>query len=422
MSKTLSPIGSFFMPVRTPLIRVSTLAITASMVLFACGENAEDNNANNSSNNTSAATNNETSQTTNNPTTNNTTPTPEPLAVAGMWFEAFKGGQSSFPVEITQESWGSGILVSWDNDARVAITQNPEDSSFDPGKFNRIVWTEPGTSGAFYYCTTDFGVETQEAAEALTTMADATEAYSSGCGGFGWSKLVPQAFELSGIYVATFSGAMENYVEIVTEGEWNGFEVIDFDNGENTAITRNGPDADFMPGSYNKIVWTELENGEFFHCTVEFGLESEQAARDSVATADDSNPFESGCGNFGWTKNYAPVEVEGTWDATFKGGEMASTEVITPIDWNGQILVDHDNEANVAYTRNRPDAQFGPDLYNKIVWTELENGEFFYCSIAFGLETLDAARADMTMADDTDPFEGGCGNFGWTKMSPPQEQ
>jgi hypothetical protein len=113
------------------------------------------------------------------------------IEIAGIWDGNF--GSSEI---IDDESWsvdfGSDPSVSlverYSNQENVAITENPDDADFDPSKFNRIVWTEID-GGSFYYCTTDFGLDSADAAAELDTEADASDPDNSGCGGFSWTKL-----------------------------------------------------------------------------------------------------------------------------------------------------------------------------------------------------------------------------------------
>ncbi len=83
-------------------------------------------------------------------------------------------------------------IPTYDNDANFAVTQNPQDAQYSPGKFNKIVWTEPASDGSFYYCTVDFGLDTADAAAASDQTADDSDPASGGCGGSAWTKLTPQ--------------------------------------------------------------------------------------------------------------------------------------------------------------------------------------------------------------------------------------
>jgi hypothetical protein len=107
-----------------------------------------------------------------------------------------------------------------------------------------------------------------------------------------------EKLEVAGKWMSMFS---EDPVEISLE-DWDGAEVVAFDNDENEAVTHNPDDAMYSPDTYSKVVWTEPGDDGFYYCIVDFGLESKQAAADSDKVADDSDPENSGCGMFGWTK------------------------------------------------------------------------------------------------------------------------
>lgn len=107
----------------------------------------------------------------------------EAIEVAGTW-------QSNFDTEevISAEVWAYMELVSFDNDANRAITQNAEDDEYNPSKFNRIVWTEL-SGDSFYYCLIAFGKDTAEDAASDPAEADDSDPDTGGCGGFPWTKL-----------------------------------------------------------------------------------------------------------------------------------------------------------------------------------------------------------------------------------------
>lgn len=106
-----------------------------------------------------------------------------PLEVRGTYTSNFGGMET-----ITSTAWAGTPLRAFDNTTNVAITQNAADSPFNPGAFNKIVWTEP-RAGSFYYCFVDFGVATLELAQSSTKTADATSPDTTGCGMFSWTKL-----------------------------------------------------------------------------------------------------------------------------------------------------------------------------------------------------------------------------------------
>jgi hypothetical protein len=112
------------------------------------------------------------------------------------------------------------------------------------------------------------------------------------------------------------------------------------------------------------------------------------------------------------------LEVAGTWQSMW-GSEEIGAQVGDA--WGSATLIEFDNEAKYAILQNPPDAEWNPDAYSRVVWTEPEDGSFFYCTVAFGLETLEEARESTATADATDPESGGCGDFEWTRLDAPPD-
>jgi hypothetical protein len=119
----------------------------------------------------------------------------------------------------------------------------------------------------------------------------------------------------------------------------------------------------------------------------------------------------------------AAIEVAGDYDSNF-GGTEAITSDIWSITYPGSeaivtTVIEYDNDENFAVTQNPDDAEFDASLFNKNVWTEpAEDGSFYYCTVTYGEETAEAARNTDQTADDTDPANGGCAGFSWTKLTP----
>lgn len=219
--------------------------------------------------------------------------------------------------------------------------------------------------------------------------------------------------ELRGTWVSNFGEAYT-----IDEGRWGADALVDYDNRDNWAILELPADAEFNPGTFSRVVWTEPEAGSWWFCTVDFGLESAQAARDSGATADPTTPAESGCGGFAWTQMLEPIAVTGIYTNQFDG-----VETITPTTWGfaglEQTITRWDNDANWAITQNPDDAEFSPGSFNKIVWLDPDaDGTFFYCTVDFGLETEAQALDSAATADAAAPLERGCGQAPWTQLTP----
>ena len=110
-----------------------------------------------------------------------------------------------------------------------------------------------------------------------------------------------------------------------------------------------------------------------------------------------------------------PIEIAGTWESNF------GDETITSTAWTNvapQAIVSYDNTANVAITKAPADAQFAPNTYSRVVWTEPANSEFYYCTTAFGLPTAEAAEgAPEAGIDRNDLGAKGCAGFAWSQLT-----
>ncbi len=107
----------------------------------------------------------------------------------------------------------------------------------------------------------------------------------------------PAAPETIGTWNDSFLGEMT-----ITETQWAASTLIQYDNDSNTAILQWPADDPFSPSKFGRYQWTEIENDVFYYCTVVFGKETAQEAIDDPATADSSDPANSGCGGeFAWS-------------------------------------------------------------------------------------------------------------------------
>lgn len=117
------------------------------------------------------------------------------------------------------------------------------------------------------------------------------------------------------------------------------------------------------------------------------------------------------------------LEITGTYDNNFGGTETIAEESWTmefpDSDPVVQALAEYDNDANYAVTQNPADAEYSPSKFNKNVWTEPDgDGSFYYCTVAFGEDSAEAAANTDQTADDSDPANGGCGGAPWTLLTP----
>jgi hypothetical protein len=121
----------------------------------------------------------------------------EPIEIAGTWKNADDETFEETDI-IDSDSWstdyGAGPyvipIVEYSNRENYAIRQAPEDAGFDPGTFDRVVWTEID-GDAFAYCTPDHGIATLEEARESLTPVDPDD-LDAGCDGFPWTQLTSQ--------------------------------------------------------------------------------------------------------------------------------------------------------------------------------------------------------------------------------------
>lgn len=213
-----------------------------------------------------------------------------PIEIEGRYHSNFGGVEI-----IDHERFSFMTVIEFDNDANYAITQSPADDMFNPNKFSKIVWTEK-VDGRFFYCQVAFGEDTAAAAKSTTETADDSDPATTGCSGFPWTELAP-TIEIEGEYDSNFGGT-----ETVTSDMWGTSSVRAYDNDDNVAYLQLPEDDQFNPDTFAKVVWTEPVDGAFYYCWVDFALETLEAARTSTATWDASDPDNSGCGGFSWTK------------------------------------------------------------------------------------------------------------------------
>lgn len=228
---------------------------------------------------------------------------------------------------------------------------------------------------------------------------------------------VAHKLEIAGLWESAFGGN-ERFSDTAYTTAFGASTVIKFDNTKRWLITQNAADSKNNPSKFNKIVWiapkaTDL--GGFnvsttYYCWVAFAQDTAALAEASTQTADGSDPEKTGCGGFSWTKLTSLATV-GEWQTPF------GTETINRQAWGFSWLRAFENAKNTAYTQNPTDAKYGPDTYNKVVWTAPKDGKWFGCIVDFGQATLDAAKKSTKTADSSDPAKSGCGGFAWTEMT-----
>jgi len=114
----------------------------------------------------------------------------EEIEIAGDYVDNFGGMH-----QVDSEQWVMGfgesmsifMIASFDNDARLVLAENDGENEFNPGLFSAFEWLYDGDD--LYFCQSVFDAASLDAA-ATDASADA-EDLDNGCGGFGWSQLLP---------------------------------------------------------------------------------------------------------------------------------------------------------------------------------------------------------------------------------------
>lgn len=331
------------------------------------------------------------------------------LEIAGLWHELGPFGGLR---EITSEVFLYGAnVVEFDNDDNYAITQYPQDDPYNPGKFGKTYWT-PFVYGGFYYCTSEYSLDTLEEARRSTNAPDPDDL--STCGVGAWSHLIP-VVEIRGRWHSNFGGTSE-----ITNGTFLfGEEILQVNNEQNYVVTRNAEDAMFNPGKYGRSHWTEEDDGVFYYCTIEFDLDSLEEARMLVQVPDGSDPEIGGCGGFPWTRLEPPIEIEGMWlfDQEFDQETELAIDSDAIAGARESAVVAYSNGDNRAILRGPVEPPEESERYSVMVWTEREEGELNLCWTEDSLATLEEAQASTKTAD-TEDLEAGCGGGPWIRAVP----
>ena len=208
-------------------------------------------------------------------------------------------------------------------------------------------------------------------------------------------------------------------LEAISQEMWGVYALVEFDNTARVAVTQNADDAEYFPGLYNRVVWTQPDaEGSVYYCTTDFGKDSADDALTDPTEADASAPEAGGCGGFPWTQLVPNdhIEVAGMFVSNFEGMEVIS-DMVWDFGYGTTNLLEFNNATNEVFTQNPDDAEYNPGLFGRIVWTAPEqDGSFYYCSSDFDRASLEEVKAEPTEVDDSMPESGGCGGFPWTRL------
>lgn len=315
-----------------------------------------------------------------------------PLEAAGGWAD----GDAQAEVEVSSWAWGAHA-VAWHHNPWPGAPGWAVLDAFD-GTY-ALAFFSQGAEGALHVCEAADGLASVEAALALEAPdADDPDA---GCAGGPWALWTP-ALGVRGRWATNYG-----YYEDLSSFAWSFQAVVEY--GDGWAITQNAEDDEWFPSAFSKMVWTSPgDDGRWWYCTADYGLETLEEAQSTTAEADATDPASGGCGGFPWTLMREPLPIEGDWIldeavvsvTSFLWGDDAVYDWSSSERWVG---VAHDEGEGV------------PASWIRVDWYESWDGTY-WCQRG-GFESFEAVAA-AEPADSLDPANAGCEGGPWTVVTP----
>jgi len=215
------------------------------------------------------------------------------LAIRGLWATNF-----GFEEAVSSSLWGSADVRAYDNEARWAVVQNPDDDPWNPAKFARHVWTPQDAGGAFHTCTSAHGLDTLDEALATAGVYDDTAPDVGGCGelDFPWTWMAP-AIAIAGIWRDAYD------VEIaITSFSWGDDEVVAYGNPTEEpgwAVVATG-------SGFDRLAFVGPSAAGIDVCVVAADLASAEEGSAASAALDWTDPATGGCHDGPWRRLVAP--------------------------------------------------------------------------------------------------------------------
>ncbi len=111
--------------------------------------------------------------------------------------------------------------------------------------------------------------------------------------------------EINGVWDTNFSSVLtvtaDSWSEVSSFGT-DSRSIKEFTNQDNTLIYQQSSDDAYNPSKYGRVRWTEPANNVFYYCTEVYGKTTIDEVKADTTRADESDPANSGCGGFSWTK------------------------------------------------------------------------------------------------------------------------
>lgn len=122
--------------------------------------------------------------------------------------------------------------------------------------------------------------------------------------------------------------------------------------------------------------------------------------------------FVAGCGD---DKEKKPLEINGSYQDPYGGTHVISDDLWDQGAMGKYHIVAYDNEKDYLFAQNDERNAYNPGKWSRFDWV-WHNGALYYCQSAYDKASQKEAEA-VEAADPTNPEQGGCGGFPWTKLT-----
>lgn len=194
----------------------------------------------------------------------------------------------------------------------------------------------------------------------------------------------------------------------------NRYLISSYDNIEQRIFAQNDIGNSFFGGLWSRFDWTQIED-TYWYCHSTFDAESEAEARERTAP-DASDPQESGCGGFAWSRLIAPLNIRGTYT-----DEAGTVHAIREGRWSmndGEhlfLVKTFDNETQTLIAQNGATNTDNADLWSRFDWVFV-NERLFVCHTANREDSAEKASM-VPRAYDTNPTQSGCLGGPWVELT-----
>lgn len=198
------------------------------------------------------------------------------------------------------------------------------------------------------------------------------------------------------------------------------FHITQFDNGADFMVAQNDADNAYNPELWSRFDWMYDTGGALYYCQIAYDAADEATA---AANEDaDRSDLDAGCAGFAWSCLNERLAIIGDYTDDYgTNHQIGQDEWFQSIDGMPEYdalfhITWFDNEEGVLVAQSDAANAYNPELWNRFDWTWFED-ELWFCQTAYDAADEEAAKA-VPRADDSDPANGGCGGFAWSKLIP----